>query len=52
MQLPTASNNSMTMYRLTHGFRRYTGNIPEALMNTAQPEGGIHKHRGYSPYTL
>ena len=24
------------MYRLTHGFRRYTGNIPEALMNTAQ----------------
>ena len=35
-------------YRLTHGFRRYTGNIPEVLMNTTQG----HKHRGYSPYTL
>ena len=24
------------MYRLTYGFRRYTGNIPEVLMNTAR----------------
>ena len=26
----------MIMYRLTHGFGRYTGNIPEVLINTAR----------------
>ena len=29
-------NTGPFMYRLTHGFRRYTGNIPEVLMSTAQ----------------
>ena len=46
----------MVLYSLTHGFRRYTGNIPEVHINTAlgraEPEGGIDRHRGYFPVCL
>ena len=37
-------------YRLTHGFRRYRGNIPEVLITTARGRiGGSDKHRGNFP---
>ena len=43
------------MYRLIHGFRRYTGNIPEVAYQyrtRAEPESSIDKHRGYFPVCL
>ena len=44
------------MYRLTHGFRRYTGNIPEVLITTARGRSPravySDKHRGYFPVYL
>ena len=42
-------------YRLTHGFRRYTGNIPEVLMSTARgrsPRAVLISTEGISLYTL
>ena len=33
------------MYRLTHGFRRYTGNIPEVLMSTARGRTFLRNNR-------
>ena len=41
-------------YRLTHGFRRYTGNIPEVLISTARgrsPRAVLISTEGISLYT-
>ena len=43
-----------TTYRLTHGFRRYTGNIPEVLISTARgrsPRAVLISTEGISLYT-
>ena len=43
------------MYRLTHGFRRYTGNIPEVLMSTTRgcsPRAVLISTKGISLYTF
>ena len=48
-------NESGNTYRLTHGFRRYTGNIPEVLMSTARgrsPRAVLISTKGISLYTL
>ena len=42
-------------YRLTHGFRRYTGNIPKLLINTARgqsPRAVLISTEGISLYTF
>ena len=44
----------IAMYRLTHGFRRYTGNIPEVLISTARgrsPRAVLISTEGISLYT-
>ena len=40
------------MYRLNHGYRKYTGNGAYRYRTKAEPEGGSDKHRGYSPVYL
>ena len=48
-------SDAVYKYRLTHGFRRYTGNIPEVLMSTARgrsPRAVLISTEGISLYTL
>ena len=52
--IPLPDDHERYMYRLTHGFRRYTGNIPEVLISTARgrsPRAVLISTEGISLYT-
>ena len=54
LQMYGAFDECLNMYRLTHGFRRYTGNIPEVLISTARgrsPRAVLISTEGISLYT-